>query len=143
MFREHHCIQRSMHKIDLFSSAFHRYHKASKQDMELHTLARYIAELTLLDYTMCLELPSRVALSCLYIALRMNQLAWGEEIELVSGVKEEEVLPLAQRINCIFLKAYHTERNLNVKSKYTHSVFFQVAQRRPLISLIPKSQNSN
>ena len=133
-----HCIDQS--NAWIYSC---RYHKASKQDMELHTLARYIAELTLLDYTMCLELPSQVALACLYIALRMHKMPWDEGIQRVSGVKEQDVLPLAERINCIFLKAYHTERSLNVKSKYAHNVFFQVALKRPLISLSPKPPQAN
>ena len=108
--------------------------------MELHTLARYISELTLLDYTMCLELPSQIAIACLYIALRMHKLSWGEELQVVTGVKEQDILPLAERVNSVFLKAYHTEKNLNVKSKYAHSVFYQVALKRPLLSLVPKPQ---
>ena len=107
--------------------------------MELHTLARYISELTLLDYSMALELPSQVAMACLYIALRMNQLTWSKEMEIVSGAKEAAILPLAERVNTILLKAYHTERSFNVKSKYTHEVFYQVALRRPLSHLVPKA----
>ncbi|KAI6660321.1 G2/mitotic-specific cyclin-B3-like [Oopsacas minuta] len=115
-----------------------RYHKASKQSMEVHTLARYIAELTLLDYTMSLELPSQIAISSLYIALRMNNIPWSEEVQIVTGVKEKDILPLAERINSICLKAYHTDRGFNVKSKYSHEVFYQVALKRPLLSLVAK-----
>ena len=112
-----------------------RYHKASKQSMELHTLARYISELCLLDYSIALELPSQVAMACLYVALRMNSLVWTEEIQLVTGAKVKDILPLAERINSILLKAYHTNNNFNVKSKYAHEVFFQVALKRPMVSM--------
>eukprot|EP00800_Vazella_pourtalesii_P013229 TRINITY_DN3131_c0_g4_i2.p1 TRINITY_DN3131_c0_g4~~TRINITY_DN3131_c0_g4_i2.p1 ORF type:complete len:250 (-),score=58.69 TRINITY_DN3131_c0_g4_i2:16-765(-) len=112
-----------------------RYHKASKQSMELHTLARYISELCLLDYSIALELPSQVAMSCLYVALRMSSLPWTEEVELVTGAKVKDLLPLAERINSILLKAYHTNNNFNVKSKYSHEVFFQVALKRPMVSM--------
>lgn len=114
---------------------YFRYHKASKQSMELHTLARYISELCLLDYSIALELPSQVAMSCLYVALRMSSLPWTEEVELVTGAKVKDLLPLAERINSILLKAYHTNNNFNVKSKYSHEVFFQVALKRPMVSM--------
>ena len=112
-----------------------RYHKASKQSMELHTLARYISELCLLDYSIAIELPSQVAMACLYVALRMNSLPWTEEIQLVTGAKVKDIISLAERVNSILLKAYHSNNNFNVKSKYAHEVFFQVALKRPMVTM--------
>ena len=42
--------------------------------METHTLARYISESTLQDYSFVTEYPSMIAAGAMYLALRMKAL---------------------------------------------------------------------
>ena len=48
--------------------------QAAQASMETHTLARYISESTLQDYSFVTEYPSLVAAAAMYLALRMKKL---------------------------------------------------------------------
>ena len=48
--------------------------QAAEATMETHTLARYICESTLQDYSFVTERPSYIAASSMYLALRMKRL---------------------------------------------------------------------
>lgn len=54
--------------------------------MVVLTLARYILEFTLMDYTTIQLSDSKMAAAALFIALRMNDLqGWNESFEFYSG----------------------------------------------------------
>jgi cyclin B len=54
--------------------------------MVVLTLARYILEYSLMDYTTIQLSDSRMAAAALFIALRMNNLeGWNESLEFYSG----------------------------------------------------------
>ena len=55
--------------------------QAAEATMETHTLARYIAESTLQEYSFITERPSYVAACSMYLALRIKQLGpWVSEL---------------------------------------------------------------
>nr|XP_020651508.1 G2/mitotic-specific cyclin-B3 [Pogona vitticeps] len=109
-----------------------RFAKCAHASMETLTLARFICELTLQEYDLVQERASRLAASCLLLALKMKKLSgWNPTLEHYSGYKAQELPPLVKRLN--FLLTYrHDQRLKAVRSKYSHRVFFEVAKMAPL-----------
>ncbi len=54
--------------------------------METHTLARYISESTLQEYSFVTECPSYIAAASMYLALRMKKLGPWVSVEGERGV---------------------------------------------------------
>ncbi|KAJ6653513.1 hypothetical protein lerEdw1_009093 [Lerista edwardsae] len=108
-----------------------RFAKCAHATMETLTLARFICELTLQDYDFVQERASRLAASCLLLALKMKNLSgWSPTLEHYSGYGARELPPLVKRLN--FLLTYRQDERLKaVRSKYSHRVFFEVAKMPP------------
>uniref|UniRef100_A0A8C6XUW0 G2/mitotic-specific cyclin-B3 n=1 Tax=Naja naja TaxID=35670 RepID=A0A8C6XUW0_NAJNA len=105
-----------------------RFAKCARATMETLTLARFICELTLQDYAFVQEGASRLAASCLLLALRMKNLrGWSPTLEYYSGYRVPDLLPLVRRLNFL-LTCSQDERLRAVRSKYSHRVFFEVAK---------------
>ncbi|XP_030066315.1 G2/mitotic-specific cyclin-B3 [Microcaecilia unicolor] len=109
-----------------------RYAKCARASMETLTLARFICELTLQEYDFVQESASRLAASCLLLALKMKHLGgWTPTLVYYSGYEAIELHSLVKRLN--FLVTYWQDKNLKaVRSKYSHKVFFEVAKIAPL-----------
>lgn len=103
-----------------------RLARAAEATMETHTLARYICESTLQDYSFVTERPSYIAASSMYLALRMKRLGpWTPTLQHYSGYSVADMLPMVKRLNAL-LKA-PLGQTATVRSKYSHEVFFKVA----------------
>lgn len=108
-----------------------RYAKCAHANMETLTLARYICELTLQEYDFVQESASKLAASCLLLALKMKDLGgWTATLQYFSGYRSIELIPLVQRLN--FLLADQPNKLKAVRNKYSHKVFFEVAKLPPL-----------
>nr|XP_033801925.1 G2/mitotic-specific cyclin-B3 isoform X1 [Geotrypetes seraphini]XP_033801926.1 G2/mitotic-specific cyclin-B3 isoform X1 [Geotrypetes seraphini]XP_033801927.1 G2/mitotic-specific cyclin-B3 isoform X1 [Geotrypetes seraphini]XP_033801928.1 G2/mitotic-specific cyclin-B3 isoform X1 [Geotrypetes seraphini]XP_033801929.1 G2/mitotic-specific cyclin-B3 isoform X1 [Geotrypetes seraphini]XP_033801930.1 G2/mitotic-specific cyclin-B3 isoform X1 [Geotrypetes seraphini] len=109
-----------------------RYAKCNRASMETLTLARFICELTLQEYEYVQESASKLAASCLLLALKMKRLGgWTPTLAYYSGYEAIELHSLVKRLN--FLVTYWPDKNLKaVRSKYSHKVFFEVAKIAPL-----------
>ncbi|XP_072286753.1 G2/mitotic-specific cyclin-B3 [Pyxicephalus adspersus] len=109
-----------------------RFAKCAHATMETLTLARYICELTLQEYEFVQERASKMAASCLYLALKMKDLGgWTPTLQYYSGFQAKDLLPLVRRLNTL-LRKQPNEKLKTVWSKYTHRVFFEVAKLPPL-----------
>nr|AAI06307.1 Ccnb3-a protein [Xenopus laevis] len=109
-----------------------RFAKCAHATMETLTLARYICELTLQEYDFVQERASKMAASCLLLALQMKGLGrWTATLHYYSGYQTNDLLPLVKRLN--FLLTYPPNKKLKaVRSKYSHRVFFEVAKLPPM-----------
>nr|XP_056715588.1 G2/mitotic-specific cyclin-B3 [Euleptes europaea] len=109
-----------------------RFAKCAHATMETLTLARFICELTLQEYDFVQERASRLAASCLLLALKMKNLdGWNLMLEYYSGYGVQDLQLLVKKLN--FLLTYqHDERLKAVRSKYSHRVFFAVAKMPPM-----------
>ncbi|XP_078519967.1 G2/mitotic-specific cyclin-B3 [Lissotriton helveticus] len=109
-----------------------RFAKCARANMETLTLARFICELTLQDYDYVQESASKLAASCLLLALCMKSLGgWTPTLSHYSGYQTADLIPLVKRLN--FLLTYQKEEKLKaVRNKYTHKVFFEVAKMAPM-----------
>ncbi|XP_017674858.1 PREDICTED: G2/mitotic-specific cyclin-B3 isoform X2 [Lepidothrix coronata] len=109
-----------------------RFAKCARATMETLTLARFLCEMTLQEYDYARESPSKLAASCLLLALTMKNLGgWTPTLEYYSGYSAQDLHPLVKRLN--FLLTYQPRDKLNtVRSKYSHRVFFEVAKLAPM-----------
>ncbi|XP_067404630.1 G2/mitotic-specific cyclin-B3 [Emydura macquarii macquarii] len=109
-----------------------RFAKCAHASMETLTLARFICEMTLQEYDYVQESASKLAASCLLLALKMKSLgSWSPTLEYYSGYRAQELHSLVKRLN--FLLTYqHDDKLKAVRTKYSHRVFFEVAKSVPM-----------
>ncbi|KAM3912384.1 G2/mitotic-specific cyclin-B3 [Leptodactylus fuscus] len=109
-----------------------RFGKCAHASMETLTLARYICELTLQEYDFVQESASKLAASCLLLALKMKDLGgWTATLQHYSGYQAMDLFPLVKRLNFL-LMCQPNEKLKAVRNKYLHRVFFEVAKLPPL-----------
>ncbi|XP_009902624.2 G2/mitotic-specific cyclin-B3 [Dryobates pubescens] len=109
-----------------------RFAKCARASMETLTLARFLCEMTLQEYDYARESPSKLAASCLLLALTMKNLGgWTPTLEYYSGYRSQDLHSLVKRLN--FLLTYQPRDKLKaVRTKYSHRVFFEVAKIPPM-----------
>nr|CAK26088.1 cyclin B3 [Ornithorhynchus anatinus] len=105
-----------------------RFAKCAHANMETLTLSRFICEMTLQEYDYVQERASKLAASCLLLALKMKKLGgWTPTLEYYSGYCSSDLHPLVKRLN--FLLTYqHDDKLRAVRTKYSHKVFFEVSK---------------
>ncbi|XP_068604191.1 G2/mitotic-specific cyclin-B2 [Brachionichthys hirsutus] len=113
-----------------------RASKVANSDVERHTLAKYLMELTLVDYSMVHYRPSEVAAAALCLSqLLLEGLPWSPTQQRYSTYDEAHLKPLMQHIakNVVTVNEGKT-KFLAVKKKYSSSKLMK-------ISLIPHLQS--
>jgi len=104
-----------------------RYARCAKIAMPQLTLARFILELSLLEYSMVTVSDSKLAAATLLLALKMQNLGgWTPTLEYYSGYKLEDIHDLCHQLNDMLHKKPKTALQ-TVRNKYSHKVFFEVA----------------
>ncbi|XP_020334677.1 G2/mitotic-specific cyclin-B2 [Oncorhynchus kisutch] len=114
-----------------------RASKAGNADVEKHTLAKYLMELTLLDYDMVHYHPSEIAAAALCLSqLLLDELNWTVTQEHYSTYNENHLKPIMQHIakNVVSVTEGRTKLQA-VKNKYASS-------RLMRISLIPQLKSA-
>ncbi|KAF7212145.1 G2/mitotic-specific cyclin-B2 isoform X2 [Nothobranchius furzeri] len=110
-----------------------RASKVASTDLEKHTLAKYLMELTLLDYQLVHYRPSEIAAASLCLSqLLMDVLPWSPTQQHYSTYDEAHLKPIMQHIakNVVMVNEGKT-KFLAVKNKYSSSKLMK-------ISLIPQ-----
>ncbi|XP_072762964.1 G2/mitotic-specific cyclin-B3 isoform X2 [Anoplolepis gracilipes] len=105
-----------------------RYARCAKVSMPTLTLARYILEYSLMDYSMVTFSDSKVAAAALLLALLMKDLGgWTSTLEYYSGYNLDDIKDICNLLNqCLHKK--HKETLMTVRNKYSHKIFFEVAK---------------
>ncbi|XP_040890607.1 G2/mitotic-specific cyclin-B2-like isoform X1 [Toxotes jaculatrix] len=114
-----------------------RASKVANSDVERHTLAKYLMELTLLDYDMVHYRPSEIAAASLCLAqLLLDGLPWSPTQQHYSTYDEAHLKPIMQHIakNVVTVNEGKTKFQA-VKNKYSSSKLMK-------ISLIPQLTSS-
>ncbi|KAK6294546.1 hypothetical protein J4Q44_G00353760 [Coregonus suidteri] len=114
-----------------------RASKAGNADVEKHTLAKYLMELTLLDYDMVHYHPSEIAAAALCLSqLLIDELNWTPTQQHYSTYDENHLKPIMQHIakNVVSVNEGRTKLQA-VKNKYASS-------RLMRISLIPQLKSA-
>ncbi|XP_055076991.1 G2/mitotic-specific cyclin-B2-like isoform X2 [Periophthalmus magnuspinnatus] len=114
---------------------------APESDVERHTLAKYLMELTLLDYDMVHLRPSEIAAAALCLSqLLLEGLPWSPTQQHYSTYDEAHLRPIMQRIakNVVQINDGKTKFTA-VKTKYSSSKLMKIALIPQLISPIIRS----
>lgn len=105
-----------------------RYARCAKIDMPLLTLARYILEYSLMDYSTITFSDSKMAAASLLLAILMKDNGkWTPTLEYYSGYKLEDIKDLVHLLNEVLHKK-QKDNIKTVKTKYSHKIFFEVAK---------------
>ncbi|KAI5704443.1 hypothetical protein M8J75_005356 [Diaphorina citri] len=109
-----------------------RYARCNRIQLPLLTLARYILELSLMEYSLIRESDSKLACASLYLAQKMNKLTpWNKTLEYYSGYKvscfKHIIIEMNRLLQCqprtVMMQTLST-----VYNKYSHPIFFEVAK---------------
>lgn len=136
-----------------------RYARCNNTPMPVLTLARYILEMSLLNYEAIFFSDSKMAAAALYIAYRMytndkdinnenvpdsstddntesdkkNTYCWNSILEYYSGYKVTDFCEMIFILNGSLHRQYNSDCIKTIRSKYSHKIFFEVAK----IKLLP------
>lgn len=113
--------------VPLSYSFLRRYARSIQLSMPFLTLARYILELSLLEYSAVFLMESKQAAAALYLALKMTkQHGWNKTLESCSGYKVKDFKYIVLFFNAMLRRDY---KDLAViKNKYLNEVFFEAAK---------------
>lgn len=111
-----------------------RFARCGDCDFYTLTLARYILEMSLMEYDLVDERESKIAAAALFLAIEMLNLGgWNETLELYTGYSDDDLMPLLFKLNDM-ISAPMNPRLKTVRTKYEHKVFLEVAKVKPLPS---------
>lgn len=105
-----------------------RYGRVCKVTMPVLTLARYILEFSLMEYSVNVEISeSEVAAACLVLAFKMKGIkGYGPTLAYYSGYELKDLEVMVQKLLSM-LQRPHKDNLKTVRSKYNHKVFHEVA----------------
>ncbi|ODM98034.1 G2/mitotic-specific cyclin-B3 [Orchesella cincta] len=105
-----------------------RYARVAKLDMETLTLARFILEMSLMDYDFIDGLDSMMAASALLLALKILKVEnpWTPTLKYYSTYSTEDLFDLTHRLYDFLRKPQAHLKT--IRSKYSHKVFYEVAK---------------
>ncbi|XP_076292111.1 cyclin B3 [Lasioglossum baleicum] len=105
-----------------------RYARCAKVSMPTLTLARYILEYSLMDYSTIMFSDSKMAAAALLLAFQMKDLGgWTPTLEYYSSYKVDDIRDIVHLLN-EGLRRKHKEALTTVRNKYSHKIFFEVAK---------------
>lgn len=100
-----------------------RASKVGEVDVEQHTLAKYLMELTMLDYDMVHFAPSQIAAGAFCLALKiLDNGEWTPTLQHYLSYTEESLLPVMQHLakNVVMVNRGLT-KHMTIKNKYATS----------------------
>jgi cyclin B len=114
-----------------------RNSKAGQVDAEQHTLAKYVMELSLIDYEMCHVSPSKLAAAALCLSINvLGQHQWNETLEHYSRYSKSSLVAV---VTYLAKNLYRASCNTNsyqqaIVTKYSSAKFMRIAKRKELKS---------
>jgi len=107
-----------------------RFSKAGDVDLVQHSIAKYILELGLLDYSMVSFQPSHMAASALYLSLIMTEKevssVWNMNLQHYSAYSTIQLMPTVKKMASMIAKADSTKLQA-VRTKYSRVKFMKVS----------------
>ncbi|KAB0401256.1 hypothetical protein E2I00_013474 [Balaenoptera physalus] len=115
-----------------------RASKIGEVDVELHTLAKYLMELTMLDYDMVHFPPSQIAVGAFCLALKiLDNGEWTPTLQHYLSYTEESLLLVMQHLakNIIMVNRGLT-KHMTIKNKYATSKHAKISTLAQLNSAL-------
>lgn len=105
-----------------------RYAKCGRSPIVTLTLARYLLELSLMEYKFVSYRESVLAAACLFIARRMQrEEGWTKTLEFYTGYRLAELQSTVLELNPL-LTSNHYSHLTTIRTKYNHVVFHSVGK---------------
>jgi len=104
-----------------------RYGKIVGFNMKQLTLARYVLELTLMEYQFARESASKMASAALLWTLLHFNKTWNESLVYHTSYSREDLLPIVFKLNEMVAKA-PKKKLRTIYDKYSHENFFKVTE---------------
>ncbi|XP_065060007.1 G2/mitotic-specific cyclin-B-like [Rhopilema esculentum] len=105
-----------------------RNSKAAVADAKKHTLAKYLMELTLVDYKLSRMPPSIIAAASLYLAGKVLENAeWTDTLVYYSTYTEQSLMPVVKSIAKLIAKADVSKFQAS-RTKYGNNKFMGISQ---------------
>lgn len=102
--------------------------------MQILTLSRYLLELSLQESHFVDTRPSKIAASCLCLALQLkNESKWDINFSYHTGYELREIQNIVVQLNNMLRDAGKSKLQ-TVRTKYSHSIFYEVAKTPALES---------
>jgi cyclin B len=98
-----------------------RNSKAAHADSRIHALAKYLMELTLVEYDCAHWNPSLLAATSLYVTLKIlgdSSTKWTPTLEFYSNYKEEQLLSSASQLCKIIIKSEKSKFQVILKQYF-------------------------
>jgi len=129
-----------------------RYSKAGDVDVLQHTVAKYLIEISLLEYDIAHIPPSTMAAAALFLSLRLLEpqtslaTTWSPTLQHYSSYSARDLLPVVCKLAQVLTKRDESKLQA-VHTKYMNKKFMKVAQMADLQSdvvvKLSKKQLSN
>ena len=104
-----------------------RNSKAGEVDANKHTLAKYLMELTIVDYDLVHCTPSQIAAAALCLSIKLlDQEEWSDTLTYYSHYRESEILPIIQRMGYLVQRS-GVGKLTAIKTKYQSSKFMRIS----------------
>lgn len=110
-----------------------RNSKAGDVDVQQHTLAKYLIEISLLEYDLAWTPPSLLASAGLFLSLRLLEpsltlaTTWTANLEHYSTYQASQIIPVVCKLAAVLVKRKESKEQA-VHSKYKNKKFMHVAQ---------------
>lgn len=106
-----------------------RASKAGEADAEQHTLAKYLMELTLIDYDMVHHHPSEIAAAALCLSQKiLGQNKWGTKQQYYTGYAEDSLVMIMKHMAKNVVKVNENlTKYTAIKNKYASSKLLRIS----------------
>ena len=113
-----------------------RNSRAGDATPEMHTMAKFIMEMCLPDFSMLAFVPSLQAASALYLAIRIYKAGdWNPTLQHYSTYSESELMPCVKRMAKL-ISTMASSKQQAVRNKYSSSKFLRIAKEPRLSSSV-------
>lgn len=121
-----------------------RNSKAAGVDAQKHTLAKYLMELTLPDYSFVQYDPSEIAAAALCASMKLLQkdAEWDEKMAYYSRYNAEELAPIVEKLATLIMGS-ETSKYQAVRNKFASSKFMKISTIPELKASTVKKQLLN
>jgi len=113
--------------MPLSYSFLRRFARSIDLTMRELTLARYILETSLLDYTLIGTPDSLLAAGSLLLALDMLGIKWNDTLVYYTGYERRNLISVRSHLASLIQSVQKNRQTRTIFSKYSHEVFHQVA----------------
>eukprot|EP01105_Mastigella_eilhardi_P022932 TRINITY_DN5721_c0_g1_i2.p1 TRINITY_DN5721_c0_g1~~TRINITY_DN5721_c0_g1_i2.p1 ORF type:complete len:402 (-),score=136.97 TRINITY_DN5721_c0_g1_i2:226-1431(-) len=108
-----------------------RFSKAGRADPQMHTLSKYLTELSIIDYHMLSYKPSQIAAAAAYLSRRIHGVTpfWNVTLEFYTTYREADIIQCAREMNDLVRRKDPTLQA--TKKKYSTPRLLQVSRIPP------------